>query len=95
MQRASKFALAVLLSSAATAALAAPESEADRQLQGMDVIGNQELPKALYIVPWQSAELGEAMPSPASGLFNESLGPLDPEVFRRELDYYQAMQAID
>jgi hypothetical protein len=84
--------IATLLS--ATAA-AAPDADERRQLQGMDVIGNRELPKALYIVPWQSAELGESVPSPESGLFNEGLGPLDPDVFRRELDYYQAMQAMD
>jgi hypothetical protein len=85
---------ALLLAAAATAT-AAPESKEQRQLQGMDVIGNRELPKALYIVPWQSAEMGESSPSAASGLFNEELGPLDPEVFRRELDYHQAMQAAE
>jgi len=74
------------------AALAATDNDDQRQLQGMDVIGNRELPKALYIVPWQSAELGESIPSPFSGVFGEGLNPLDPEVFRRELDYYQAMQ---
>lgn len=44
-------------------------------------------------MPWQSAELGDASLGPTSSLFNEGLGPLDPEVFRRELDYHQAMQA--
>lgn len=85
---------AALLGGAAMAT-AAPESEEQRQLQGMDVIGNRELPKALYIVPWQSSELGESVPSPSSGLFSEGLGPLDPEVFRRELQYHQAMQAAE
>ena len=93
MQRAGTLAVALFLLNGATAA--ATESTDERELQGMDVIGNRELPKALYIVPWQSAELGEATPSPASGLFNEGIGPLDPEVFRRELDYYHAMQAIE
>jgi hypothetical protein len=86
---------AALLLSGSAMAMAALESEEQRALQGMDVIGNRELPKALYIVPWQSAELGESVPSPSSGLFNEGLGPLDPEVFRRELDYHQAMQAAE
>lgn len=76
-----------------TAHAADQEDRQDRQLLGMDVIGNHELPKALYIVPWQSAELGDATLGPTSSLFNEGLGPLDPEVFRRELDYHQAMQA--
>lgn len=69
------------------------ERQEQRELSGMAVIGNRELPKALYIVPWKSAELGEATPGPSSGMFNEALGPLDPEVFRRELDYYDAVQA--
>jgi hypothetical protein len=94
MQLARSIAIATFLGATATAA-AAPDASEQRRLQGMDVIGNRELPKALYIVPWQSAELGESMPSAASGLFNEGLGPLDPEVFRRELDYHHAMQAIE
>ncbi len=76
-----------------TALAADQQDRQERQLQGMDVIGNHELPKALYIVPWQDAELGDAATGPASSLFNEGLGPLDPEVFRREIDYHQAMQA--
>lgn len=87
-----RYAIGVALLLATAATTAAPEPAEQRSLQGMDVIGNRELPKALYIVPWQSAELGESLPSPSSGLFNEGLGGLDPEVFRRELDYHQAMQ---
>jgi len=74
-------------------AAAVAETEQERRLAGMAVIGNQELPKSLYIVPWKSAELGEAAPSPSSGMFSEGLTPLDPEVFRREVKYYDAMQA--
>jgi hypothetical protein len=83
---------AAVLLGASAAALATTDSDDQRQLHGMDVIGNRELPKALYVVPWQSAELGESTPSPFSGVFGEGLNPLDPEVFQRELDYYQAMQ---
>lgn len=84
--------VAMVLAGIPVTVLANTDSDDQRQLQGMDVIGNRELPKALYIVPWQSAELGESTPSPFSGVFGEGLNPLDPEVFRRELDYYQAMQ---
>lgn len=85
---------ALLLSlSLLTPALALAESAEERALRGMAVIGNRELPKSLYIVPWKSAELGEATPSPRSGLFNEGLTPLDPEVFRREIKYHEALQA--
>ncbi len=83
--------LALLALAAPVAALA--KSAEERQLQGMAVIGNQELPKSLYIVPWKRAALGEAAPSPTSSLFAEGLAPLDPEVFRRELKYHDALQA--
>lgn len=82
----------VVLMSLSTAVLSADGREEERQLKGMDVVGNRELPKALYIVPWQSAELGESMPSPFNGVFGQALSPLDPEVFRRELDYERALQ---
>lgn len=86
-------ALAAAALLAASAPGAAAQGEDDRDLQGMSVIGNRELPKTLYIVPWQSAELGEGTPTPSSGMFSQGLAPLDPEVFRRELDYYDAIQA--
>lgn len=65
----------------------------DRDLLGMAVIGNRELPMSLYIVPWKRARLGDGSPSPSSSLLSEGLSPLDPEVFRRELNYYEAVQA--
>lgn len=86
-------AVAALLTAAAVAQ--AEQQSDSRELSGMAVIGNRELPKALYIVPWKSAELGEALPGPSSGLFSEAPGPLDPDVFRRELDYYDAIQAAN
>lgn len=67
-------------------------NEEQRDLQGMSVFGNRELPKALYILPWQSAEPGGAVPTPHSSLFDRELGPLDPEVFRREVEYYDALR---
>lgn len=57
----------------------------ERQLDGMAIIGNQELPRALFIVPWKQAPLGEISLAPRSELINERLTPLDPDVFQREL----------
>lgn len=57
----------------------------ERQLDGMAIIGNQELPRALFIVPWKQAPLGEISVVPRSELINERLAPLDPDVFQREL----------
>lgn len=57
----------------------------ERQLDGMAIIGNQELPRALFIVPWKQAPFGEISLAPRSKLVNEQLTPLDPDVFQREL----------
>ena len=54
---------------------------------GMSILGNQEAPKALVIVPWKSSELGNG-PS-VSTLLDDSRRPVDKEVFMRMLNYYE------
>ncbi len=59
-----------------------------KQLSGISIIGNKEAPKSLYIVPWQNSEVGVAT-SLNAGLLDNSMRPVDKEVFLRELDYYE------
>lgn len=59
-----------------------------KELSGISIIGNKEAPKSLYIVPWQNSEVGVAT-SLNSGLLDDSMRPLDKEVFLRELDFYE------
>jgi hypothetical protein len=54
---------------------------------GMSILGNQEAPKALVIVPWKSSNLGNG-PS-VSTLLDDSRQPIDKEVFMRMLNYYE------
>ena len=54
---------------------------------GMSILGNQEAPKALVIVPWKSSELGNAMG--ISTMLDDSRQPIDKEVFMRMLSYYE------
>ena len=54
------------------------------------VTGNRELPKVLYIVPWKKSDLGELPAQPFNTLLDEALTPLDRDVFRREVTYYDA-----
>lgn len=75
---------------AALALGAAPAAAQEREVEGISIIGNQELPKNLFIVPWQPAELNAGLPAPVSGLPVEAAAPLDPVVFRRELEAYRA-----
>ena len=58
-----------------------------KELSGISIIGNKEAPKSLYIVPWKNSEVG-VRSSLTSGLLDESMRPVDKEVFMRELDFY-------
>ena len=53
-----------------------------------EITGNQELPKVLYIVPWQKAQPGELTGRPVNTLLDEVLAPLDREEFTRQVGYY-------
>jgi hypothetical protein len=87
--------LATGLVLAADAPAPAPEEKKDQAkpeggpklLDGMSILGNQEAPKALVIVPWKSSEIGEALGiSPSLG---DSRQPVDREVFMRALSYHE------
>jgi hypothetical protein len=65
-----------------------PKVEQDaKALSGMSVLGNQEAPKALVIVPWKSSEIGDSLG--ISTMLDDSKQPVDKEVFMRALSYYQ------
>lgn len=65
---------------------------ADRlELDTTVVTGNRELPKVLYIVPWKKADLGDLPGQPFNTLLDEVLMPVDRDVFRREVTYFEAL----
>ena len=68
------------------AAEAKPATEGSKTLSGISILGNQEAPKALVIVPWKSSEIGD--PLGLAENLDGSRRPVDREVFMRELDYY-------
>jgi hypothetical protein len=53
----------------------------------MSILGNQEAPKSLVIVPWKSSELGDTLG--LTGSLDDSRRPVDKDVFLRELSYYE------
>lgn len=63
------------------------------ELETTSITGNRELPKVMYIVPWKKADLGDLSGKPVRSLIEEVLAPVDRDVFRRELDYYEALNA--
>lgn len=71
---------------AATGTSSTAESDA-KTLRGMSVLGNNEAPMSLFIVPWKSSELG--VEANLTRTLNERDMPVDREVFMREIAFYQ------
>ncbi len=63
--------------------------DVEKELDGISVIGNRELPKALVIVPWKAPEPGELDGKPLQSLIDEVLGPVDKDVHKRKVSYYE------
>lgn len=68
---------------------AKPAAKADeaKALSGMSILGNQDAPKALVIVPWKSSQLGDSLGIAKS--LDDGRQPVDKDVFMRQLSYYQ------
>jgi hypothetical protein len=85
---------------AATGARPAPAAPArpagkslDRlELEATQITGNRELPKVMYVVPWRRADMGDLLGRPVNSLLDEALTPVDRDVFRRQSQYYEALQ---
>jgi hypothetical protein len=77
---------------AAAEATAATEEQGDgiekpKTMSGMSILGNEETPKSLIIIPWKSSELGDDIS--LSDTLDDRARPVDKEVFLRELRFYE------
>jgi len=70
-------------------ALAQDRADIDRT----QIIGNRELPKVLYIVPWKKPVPGDLSGRPLVSVIDEALAPIDRDVFRRQVQYDALTQA--
>jgi len=61
--------------------------ESPKTLSGMSILGNEEAPKSLVIIPWKSSELGDDIS--LSDTLDDRARPVDKEVFLRELNFYE------
>ena len=65
----------------------APSGDQIKSMSGMAVLGNNEAPKALVLVPWKSSQIGDGI-GVVESLSNRPM-PVDRDVFERELHYYE------
>lgn len=77
----------IVLACAMSAANAQTEKTEVKAMSGMSILGNQEAPKSLVIVPWKSSEIGDGVG--VARALDTSIKALDKKVFERELRYYQ------
>ena len=78
---------ALLLVASAARSDDAKGAKGDKVLSGMSIVGNDDAPKSLVIVPWKSSGLGDTLDVGTS--LGDGRQPVDRDVFMRELDYYQ------
>jgi hypothetical protein len=89
MNQPTRWALLALTACAASAAQAQDRADIDRT----QIIGNRELPKVLYIVPWKKPLPGDLAGRPGASILDEALAPVDRDVFRRQLQYDAQLQS--
>lgn len=82
-------ALCALLLPAALPAWAQDRADLERT----QVIGNRELPKVLYIVPWKKPLHGHMGGRAVTSVIDEALAPIDRDVLRREVSYHAQISA--
>jgi hypothetical protein len=79
----------VLAGALACSAWAQDRADIDRT----QIIGNRELPKVLYIVPWKKPAPGDLSARPLDTVLDEALAPIDRDVFRRQVRYDVLMRS--
>lgn len=94
--RRQSFVFLLLICASLAAGVAAAEDKVppagDKQVAGMSILGNDEAPKSLVIVPWKSSDMGSAL-AVAKGL-DAGREPVDRKVFVRSVDYYEIRAGV-
>jgi len=68
----------------------AEQPAVETETSGTTVVGDRESPIGLYITPWRNAAPEAELDRPARFL-EEQLLPLDADVFRRQIEYYNTI----
>ncbi len=57
------------------------------ELEETEISAARELPKVLYIVPWRKTQ-PDTRPLPMRSLIDETLSPVEMDVFKRRVRYH-------
>ena len=63
--------------------------------EGTAIIGDKELPKVLYVVPWKDRKVSDASGPSVSLPTDAAIIPVLPEEFRRRLHFRSEVPAAD
>jgi len=61
-------------------------------LEKENIIGNEESPKALYVVPWRPLQPVGVAGLEIQSMLDEELELVDPETFKRKVELFQIKQ---
>ena len=73
-----------------------PQMEmADPSGDGTTIVGAEEAPTVLNVVPWQDSRVELERDDPSSALLSRVLEPLDRDVLKREIEYHHMLTTTD
>lgn len=61
-------------------------------LEGTTIIGNRELPKILYVVPWKLVDQGHIISHPITRQISEDIAPINRDQFHNFLELHSLRQ---
>ena len=61
--------------------------DSPKTMSGMSILGNEEAPKSLVIIPWKSSRMGDEIS--LSDTLDDRARPVDKDVFLRELRFHE------
>jgi len=66
------------------------------QLENSQILGNEEQPSIMYIVPWGQPKRSDFLSKPTTALVNIDgvLKPVNPQSIAREFNYYKKVQLL-
>lgn len=60
-----------------------------RQVEGISIIGNRELPKSLIIVPWKGSTLSDEPNLPEKSIIDQGFDFISRDKLLREIEFYK------